>query len=265
MSSCPDGTPIWADAMFPDPVAAQHFYSELLGWTYGEPAMEYGGYTQAYSQGKAVAGLVPPMPGADAVTPSWNLYLAVKDIDAKARAIQASGGEPVMEPMKVGEFGTMLLAKDPSGVHFSVWQPGTHKGFEKQEEPGAFCWAEVTTRDAAAADAFFAAVFGYESKRIDDDALDFHLWNTPGSELPALGRLKMDGGFPAEVPPFINTYFAVEDCDAALATVREHGGMVHFGPVDSPFGRFATVSDPQGATFSVVDLTVTQGDVPKAA
>lgn len=38
---------------------------------------------------------------------------------------------------------------------------------------------------------------------------------------------------------------------------------MHFGPHDSPFGRFAAVSDPQGAAFSVIDLKTTKGEMPK--
>jgi len=33
--------------------------------------------------------------------------------------------------------------------------------------------------------------------------------------------------------------------------------------MDSPFGRFAALSDPQGASFSVIDVTTTQGDMPQ--
>jgi hypothetical protein len=32
--------------------------------------------------------------------------------------------------------------------------------------------------------------------------------------------------------------------------------------MDSPFGRFAALSDPQGASFSVIDMKTTQGEMP---
>jgi hypothetical protein len=31
----------------------------------------------------------------------------------------------------------------------------------------------------------------------------------------------------------------------------------------TPFGRFAAISDPQGANFSVIDITKTEGEMPK--
>ncbi|CAM5247845.1 VOC domain-containing protein OS=Streptomyces albaduncus OX=68172 GN=FHS32_001769 PE=4 SV=1 [Streptomyces griseoloalbus] len=72
----------------------------------------------------------------------------------------------------------------------------------------------------------------------------------------------MTDDFPPEVPPYINVYFAVDDCDAAVARATERGGALRFGPVDSPFGRFAAVGDPQGTSFSVIDLGTTSGEMP---
>ncbi len=69
----------------------------------------------------------------------------------------------------------------------------------------------------------------------------------------------MTDDFPPEVPPYINVYFGVDDCDAAVARATDRGGVLRFGPMDSPFGRFAAISDPQGAHFSVIDLTRTTG------
>jgi predicted enzyme related to lactoylglutathione lyase len=53
--------------------------------------------------------------------------------------------------------------------------------------------------------------------------------------------------------------------DAAVAKATERGGVLRFGPMDSPFGRFAALSDPQGAAFSVIDVQTTKGDMPKTA
>jgi predicted enzyme related to lactoylglutathione lyase len=33
--------------------------------------------------------------------------------------------------------------------------------------------------------------------------------------------------------------------------------------MSSPFGRFAALSDPQGANFSVIDITTTVGEMPR--
>ena len=67
------------------------------------------------------------------------------------------------------------------------------------------------------------------------------------------------GGLPADVPAGVpahwSTYFAVADTDAALGTVAGLGGSVVQPAWDSPYGRMATVSDDQGAQFSLIGIT----------
>ncbi|MCT9009109.1 VOC family protein [Streptomyces sp. NPDC054766] len=262
MAVQPEGTPCWADAMFSDVEGAKSFYGDVLGWTFGEASSEYGNYTQAYSNGKAVAAVVPPMPGQEGQS-AWCLYFASPDAAATAAKIKDQGGEVLMEPMQVGEFGTMTLARDPSGAVFGVWQAGVHEGFESIGEPGAYAWAEVFTRDPEKSDAFFPAVFPFTAQQVRDDAIDFRIFNLGGK--PVLGRMKMTDDFPPEVPPYVNVYFTVENCDTAVAKATERGAVLRFGPMDSPFGRFAALSDPQGAPFSVIDMKTTQGEMPEMA
>ncbi|MFF1834269.1 VOC family protein [Streptomyces sp. NPDC058231] len=260
MAVAPEGTPCWADAMFTDVDGAKSFYGDVLGWTFGEESPEFGNYTQAYVNGKAVAAVVPPMPGQEGHS-AWCLYLASPDAAATAAKIHDNGGEVLMDPMEVGDFGSMLLARDPGGVTFGVWQAGQHEGFEATGTPGAYCWAEVFTREPGKADAFFPAVFPYHVKQMKDDAIDFALYDL-GAD-PVLGRMRMTDDFPPEVPPYLNVYFTVEDCDAAVAKATERGAVLRFGPMTSPFGRFAALSDPQGAAFSVIDVKTTGGDMPE--
>ncbi|MFI6655084.1 VOC family protein [Streptomyces sp. NPDC050523] len=261
MAVQPEGTPCWADAMFGDVEGAKTFYGEVLGWTFGESSSEYGNYTQAYADGKAAAAVVPPMSGQEGHS-QWCLYFASADAAATAAKIRDNGGEVLMEPMQVGEFGTMCLSRDPSGVAFGVWQAGTHEGFEAPpQQPGAYCWAEVFTREPEKSDGFFTSVFGYEAKQLQDDAIDFRMFDLGGNTV--LGRMRMTEDFPPEVPPYINVYFTVPDCDDAVARATKLGGVLRFGPMDSPFGRFAALSDPQGASFSVIDITTTAGEMPQ--
>ncbi|MFG2944016.1 VOC family protein [Streptomyces adustus] len=261
MAVPPEGTPCWADAMFSDVEGAKTFYGDVLGWTFGESSSEYGNYTQAYANGKAVAAVVPPMPGQEGQS-QWCLYFASPDAAATAARIREHGGEVLMEPMQVGEFGTMCLAREPGGAVFGVWQGGVHTGFEATAEPGAYCWAEVFTREPEKTDAFLPAVFSYTAKQLQDDAVDFRMFDL--GDQTVLGRMRMTDDFPPEVPSYINVYFTVADCDEAVAKAAKHGAVLRFGPMDSPFGRFAALSDPQGANFSVIDITRTAGEMPKS-
>jgi uncharacterized protein len=260
MADFPEGAPCWADVMVPDLEEGKRFYSELLGWTFQDSSAEYGHYTQAFSGGRNVAAVAPVPPGQQ-MPAAWNAYFATRDANATAARIREAGGRLPMEPMQVGEFGTMLMAEDPAGAMFGAWQAGTHKGFEKQAEPGAFAWLEIVVRDAEAADAFYPRVFPYEMRQIGDGAqMDFKTMELDGR--PVAGRYRMGPEVPTGTPPHLSLYFAVENCDDAAATVQKLAGQLRREPQDSPYGRFAQVTDNQGAHFSVIDLTTTVGQPP---
>ncbi|MFD5540076.1 VOC family protein [Streptomyces sp. NPDC127079] len=254
-----EGTPCWADAMFGDLEGAKRFYGAVLGWTFGESSSEYGDYTQAYADGRAVAAVVPPMPGQEG-QPQWCLYIASPDAAAAAARIREHGGDVLMEPMRVGEAGTMCLAREPGGAVFGIWQGGAHEGFEATAVPGAYCWAEVFTREPERTDPFLTGVFPYTARRIEDEKVDFRVFDVDGNTV--LGRMRMGDEFPPEVPSYVNVYFTVADCDEAVARATELGGVLRFGPLSTPFGRSAALSDPQGAAFSVIDINTTEGELP---
>ncbi|UGY95113.1 VOC family protein [Streptomyces gobiensis] len=260
MPEQPEGMPCWADVTVPDLAAGKRFYGELFGWTFDEGSAEYGYYTQAFSDGKKVAALAPPMPGGEEWPTAWTVYFASPDVDATAAKVREHGGQILLEPMTVGDFGRMLIAQDPGGVVFGVWQAGTHRGFEKKGEPGSFCWTEIATRDPDAADAFFPAVFPFGVKRMEDPAMDYKAWGIAGETVA--GRFKMTPDMPAEMPPYTEVYFAVDNCDEAVATVTGLGGHVSFEPMDTPFGRISGVADQQGAKFALIDPKTTKGDMP---
>ncbi|MFE7552559.1 VOC family protein [Streptomyces gardneri] len=264
MAARPEGTPVWTDAAFTDVEGAKVFYGDVLGWTFGESSSEYGNYTQAYKNGKAVAAVVPPMPGQDGEPQSaWCLYFSSPDVRATAEKIRSAGGTVLMDPMDVGTFGSMCIAQDPTGVTFGIWQPGDHEGFELEGETGSYAWAEVFTRKPAESDDFFTTVFGYNAKKMQDEHIDYKIFDL-GGEMPVLGRMKMtDEDFPPEIPPYMQVYFAVDNCDKAVEAAERLNGKKAFGPMDSPFGRFAVILDPQGAPFAVIDLKTTVGDVPE--
>ncbi|MFI1094572.1 VOC family protein [Streptomyces sp. NPDC020917] len=262
MSAFSEGAPCWADASLPDLAAGQRFYGELLGWTFQDTGEEFGHYTMALRDGKNAAALMgkmdPSMPTA------WSVYLAADDIAKTTAKVRENGGQIVFGPDTVGDVGVMGGAVDPGGSFFGLWQPGAHPGFGVVNEPGGFCWAENHTRDAASADPFYEAVFGYHGQQVGDGStFDYKVWTVPGAPEPVAGRMQR-GDLPADAPSAYRVYFVVEDCDAAAGTVRRLGGQVQQEPQDSPFGRMAAVTDDQGAAFAIIDVTRRVGPPPGA-
>ena len=131
-----------------------------LGTPRRRPGRRDGGYGFYTKNDKAVAGYGPAQsPGV-----WWSMYVSVDDAAATAGKVEASGGSTIVGPMQVMEEGSMAVFADPTGAAFSVWQPGRMTGAGVVNEPGAFSWAELMTRDLEAAVTFYESVFGWTEK-----------------------------------------------------------------------------------------------------
>jgi predicted enzyme related to lactoylglutathione lyase len=246
------GTPCWVDLGAPDVAAAADFYSALFGWDCPEGDPEFGGYRSCTLGGRTVAGLGPQMGPVSA----WTTYIATADARASAEAIVAAGGSMMGEVMEVGDLGTMGLFTDAAGTFLGVWQPGSHIGAQAVNEPGAWTWSELLTRNVDAAKAFYPKVFGWT---IDSDAMPgYPIFQVGGQGVG--GLVDMPDGFPAELQGIWNTYFEVADCDASCAKVKELGGRVMNGPDDvEGVGRMAGVVGLGGETFSLITSASSTG------
>jgi uncharacterized protein len=245
------GTPCWVDLATPDIDAAAGFYAGLFGWQVppAENVENTGGYRRATKNGADVAGMMPLM--QEGQPPAWATYVAVEDADATAAAVKEAGGNVLAEPMDVMDLGRMAIFAHPTGAVFGIWQPGTFPGAGIVNEPGALSWNELGTRDPDAAKTFYAAVFGWSFRDNDMGEMGTYTEWLRGEDSIG-GMMDVSGRMPDEIPAHWLVYFAVENTDAALETVKSSGGGVSFGPIDIPAGRFAMVTDPHGAAFAVI-------------
>jgi predicted enzyme related to lactoylglutathione lyase len=249
------GTPSWIDLSSPDPDASAAFYGGLMGWSATEPgpAEETGGYRMFQQDGKNIGGLMSHM--QEGQPTAWSTYISVADADETADKVRAAGGGVVVEPMDVMDIGRMAVFSDPAGAVFGIWQPKTFPGADLVNEPNSLCWNEVLTRDPEAAKAFYGDVFGWSAGRPGFEGApdSYTVWELNGNRVG--GMMDMAGGpFPAELPPHWGVCFAVADCDATVAKAAELGGTVTQEPMDMPIGRFAGIVDPQGASFTVMQM-----------
>ncbi len=247
------GTPSWVDLGTPDQDEAAEFYGALFGWDVqeSENPEQTGGYRTATLRGKAVGGVMKLM--QEGQPPAWMTYVSVEDADATAAKVREAGGNVMLEPMDVLDIGRMAVFADPTGAVFGIWQPRAFVGAGLVNEPGAFAWNELNTRDPDAARAFYGAVFGWEPTEHDMGEMGSYVEWKQGEDSMG-GMMDIRGRVPDEVPPHWLTYFAVEDTDAAVEKLKELGGGVAFGPIDIMAGRFAVVQDPHGATFAVIKM-----------
>lgn len=242
--------PAWIDLASSDAEASRSFYSKLFDWQVEvNPDPQYGGYGLAKTGGKDAAGIGPKMdPNGPTV---WNLYIGTDDIEELTRKVQTAGGTVAMAPFDVGDQGRMAVYQDPAGAYISAWQ-GTRMGGFQTNAPNSFGWAELNARGVEKALPFYERVFGWTTRRSEmgegqPDYTEFLL----GDESIA-GAWEMNPMVPAEVPSYWQVYFTVEDVDAAFRKAIDLGATEMLSPQDFPGGRFAIVSDAEGASFGLL-------------
>jgi predicted enzyme related to lactoylglutathione lyase len=263
------GVPCWVDSSEPDPEASLPFYRGLFGWEFENVLPEGAGAT--YFIGRIRGGDVAAVGSAPEGGPPeavWNTYISVDSADRAASKAQAAGGTVVAEPFDVMDAGRMAVIADPEGAVFSVWQAKANKGARVVNEHGSLNFNGLATRDRAAAEAFYGALFGWTVLDLPSGAM----WTLPGygdhleGSTPGLRDQMKQMGAPdgfidvvaalgpiadadGDTPAHWSVTFAVDDVEATAAKVPALGGTVVSGPVDAPWTRMAVIQDPQGAAF----------------
>jgi len=245
------GTPNWVDLQTTDQATAKAFYAGLFGWSYDDQPMPDGAvYSMAKLGEQHVAAIAPQSPelAAAGAPPMWNTYIAVDSVDDTVTKVPAAGGQVAMPPFDVMDAGRMAFLLDPGGAAVALWQAGQHIGAELVNEPGTFTWNELITADSSSV-AFYEQVLGVTTEKMEMGTDVYTMFKAGGEQVGGSMAPPM-----AEVPNHWHVYFAVADADAAAARISELGGSIMVQPFDSPVGRIAAVTDPQGAAFSIIKL-----------
>ena len=245
----------WVDLGTTDTAAATRFSTGLFGWTVEDRPIGDGGYyTMLLLGGKSVAALYQqdPQQRSAGIPPNWLSYIAGESVDRAAERTRSLGGTVLMEPFDVLNVGRMTMIQDPTAAVVALWEARSHHGAERIEEPNTLCWNELATTDTARAGAFYGALLGWELERQQYGPIDYTLFKQGERMNGGMLPIAPDWG---PVPPHWLVYFAVDQCDAKVAEAERLGASVVVPPTDVPgVGRFATLRDPQGAVFAVMQF-----------
>lgn len=117
----------------------------------------------------------------------------------------------------------------------------------EDKTPGIFSWTELLTQNPEESIKFYTEMFGWTMETAEMPGGTYYMFMA-GSR-PVGGMVKPPV---AEVPTQWNSYVTVEDLDASVAKAAELGATICMPPTDIPGrGRFAALSDPQGAAIAL--------------
>ena len=250
----PQGTPIWYEVLTNDAAASKAFYEEVIGWKVHAPQPgDEKGY-RVLDTGHGFTGGMMQLNEkmrANGARPTWLFYIGVDDVDATVKKAEAEGAKVLMTAFDIPNVGRMAMLADPQGIPFYVMRgasPESSTSFELHGM-GKCNWNELATPDQAAANAFYANVFGwtYPEKMAMPGAGDYVFAAAAGVTFGATMTQSTSG------PRGWQFYFRTPDIEVAAEKVKKAGGKVHAGPMDVPGGdRIIVASDVEGVMFGVV-------------
>lgn len=238
---------VWFEIMSTDVERAKAFYTELLNWKAEPMTMGDFEYILLKNGETGIGGILPTM--QENMPSHWLSYVAVDDVDAKAKAVEEAGGKLVMPANDIPGVGRMALVQDPQGGHFHLFKPADDEGEDPAGRPGDFHWNELWTSDDTAALAFYEGVFGYSHDTMKmGEAGDYYI--LMAGEKSAGGMMKSPE---ASVPVTWLPYVHVADVDATTERAHSMGAEVKKPPSDIPgVGRFSIVADPTGGVLGYI-------------
>ena len=245
----------WTDLGTTDPAAAKKFYAEIFGWTFADMPMGESGIYTMCKRGEHAAAAITELNDVQksfGAPPHWTCYFTVADIDAATAKVVPAGGKLVAGPFDVMDAGRMSVVDDPTGAGVALWQPKKHIGAGITSAHGAITWAELLTRDVEVARKTWTGIFGWGTDSMPmPNGVSYTIFKV--GDVPSCGMMPMPSQVPAQVPSHWLPYFQVDDCDATLKKTTDLGGKIVVPAIEAPtIGRFATLMDPQGAAFAVL-------------
>jgi predicted enzyme related to lactoylglutathione lyase len=115
---------------------------------------------------------------------------------------------------------------------------------------GRFVWYDLMTTDPGAATEFYTKIAGWGTQQWEGSATSYTMWTNQNA--PLGGVMKMMPETMDTMPPHWIGYVAVPNVDETATQAESLGGKVLTPPMDIPeVGRFAVISDPQGAAIAI--------------
>ncbi len=249
--------PYWTDFRTTDVEASKAFYAAVFGWRFEEyVARDGSSFAPAYLADGLVTFIAPQAAGPDAAGAHgrWNVYFAAEDVQELITGLAHAGGSLESGPTVMDDSGVMVTFSLPGGGTTGAWQSERRYPSARSEAPGAPAWVELLTPEPRAAVAFFQQYFGHEvTEYPQDDGGTYTTLLANGAEVAGIAAVP--AGTEGILRPGWQVYFGVSNVAESVAAAVAAGAVVLVEPDDTEEGgTIATLRDPQGAVFNLLEL-----------
>jgi uncharacterized protein len=239
---------VWRDLVTEDPDAVKPFYAGLFGWEFEEGTALGAPYTLVKSGGQYIAGISKtrrPQPGQP--VSQWLSFMSVASVDRAVEQTRAAGGSVVAGPLDLPNVGRGAVVLDPEGAPLGLLRSAIGDPADAPAPAlNRFLWTEHLSRDPQASADFYAALAGFEVRKIDFAGKPYWLL-VQGRGRAGLLRNPIAVDRPIWLP-----YVHVADPAAMAERAARLGGRVLLAPrPELRNGTMALIADPTGAVLAL--------------
>ena len=121
-----NGTFCWNELGTTDLEAAKKFYTELLGWKLRDSNAAGMVYNEIVVNGREMGGMFQMGAEFGNIPSHWMAYVAVDDVDAKAKQAEELGGKLRVPPKDIPNVGRFCIITDPTGATIALIRLSGH-------------------------------------------------------------------------------------------------------------------------------------------
>jgi uncharacterized protein len=121
------GTLTWNELSTSDVDQAKKFYGDLFGWTFEDVGNDEFPYATIRLDGRMNGGVRPlgEQERQMGVPPNWLPYFVSQDSEQSAERIGELGGNVMVGPMSILQGSKIVVATDPQGAVFALFEGAT--------------------------------------------------------------------------------------------------------------------------------------------
>ncbi len=156
--------------------------------------------------------------------------------------------------------GPLVVGDEPYALHPAPFEvPAISNPASDRHLVGKLVWLDLETTDLEGAKRFYHALFGWDYRDYRANGIAYTVALADGRPVAGLERRPIVLG--AESPSAWLLFFSARDVDADFRQAIGAHAQVGSEPADRPLrGREARLTDPEGATFALVNSS--SGDPP---